>query len=272
MPSTVSAPHQPHPTQIGRDGSHKSRGGRLVPPSAPAPSLRPSAPRDRRCAASVLLYLDKPHRRRKVRARRHSIPDLVKVALQILLERRQRHTIHACSTSVRLDPLIGFPNELLRNVIRLCFRHRFLPLLVGRHPPLESRVPLLCPHYQASSLVLTRPSLGLASVLGSSWFWPLGGLPWHQGTGSHVPHKSLALVSRRLHAGRPSDSRQAPSELHPRPTTGAWFRRHPYAFDTSSTVHFRSSYQQSPDGFSPPFPQRSLPQPLCRSSLRWFEP
>jgi hypothetical protein len=28
---------------------------------------------------------------------------------------------------------------------------------------------LLHPHYQASSLLLTRPSLGLASVLGSSW-------------------------------------------------------------------------------------------------------
>src|SRR5215468_6398683 len=54
MPSTVAAPHQPHPTQIGRDGSHKSRGGRLVPPSAPAPSLRPSAPRDRRSSARLL--------------------------------------------------------------------------------------------------------------------------------------------------------------------------------------------------------------------------
>ena len=108
------------------------------------------------------------------------------------------------------------------------------------------------------------PRIGTLLLMGL----PLGGLPWHQGTGSHVPHKSLALVSRRLHAGRHSDSRQAPSEPHPRPTTGAWFRRHPYAFDTSSTVHLRSSYQQTPDGFSPPFPQRSPPQPLCRSSLR----
>src|SRR5215469_3450180 len=54
MPSTVSAPHQPHPTPIGRDGSHKSRGGRLVPPSAPAPSLRLSAPRDRQSSARLL--------------------------------------------------------------------------------------------------------------------------------------------------------------------------------------------------------------------------
>jgi len=64
---------------------------------------------------------------------------------------------------------------------------------------------------------------------------------------------SLSLVSRRLHAGRHSASRQAPSELYPRPTTGTRFRRHPNAFDTSSTVHSRSSYQRTPDGLSPPF-------------------
>src|SRR5262249_46284348 len=132
-------------------------------------AVRDSRNAERPLAASILLYLDKPHGRRDVRSRRHPIPDLVKVALQILLERRQRHAIHARSTSVRLYPLVGFPDELLRNVVRLCFRHRLLPLLVGRSPPLESRVPLLCPHYQASSLIRTRPSLGLASVLGSSW-------------------------------------------------------------------------------------------------------
>jgi hypothetical protein len=84
--------------------------------------------------------------------------------------------------------------------------------------------------------------------------------------------RASVLVSRRLHAARRSDSRQAPPELYPRPTTGAWFRRQLYAFDTSSAVHSHSTYQQTPDGFAPPFPQRSPPQPLCRSSLRWFEP
>ena len=120
-------------------------------------------------AATVLRYLDEPHGRREVRARRHPIPDLVEVALQILLERRQGLAIHARSTSVRLHPLVGFPNELLRNVVRLCLRHRLLPLLVDQRPRLESRVPLLRPHYQASSLLRARPSLRLASVLGSSW-------------------------------------------------------------------------------------------------------
>src|SRR3954470_7369137 len=74
-----------------------------------------------------------------------------------------------------------------------------------------------------------------------------------EATGSHVPHKSLSLVSRRLHAGRRSASRQASAELCRRPTTGAWFWRRPYAFDTSATVHSRSSDQRTPDGIAPAF-------------------
>src|SRR4051812_33099620 len=69
----------------------------------------------------------------------------------------------------------------------------------------------------------------------------------------YVPHKSLSLVSRRLHAGRRSASRQASAELCRRPTTGAWFWRRPYAFDTSATVHSRSSDQRTPDGIAPAF-------------------
>ena len=136
----------------------------------------------------------------------------------------------------------------------------------------ECRVPSLRPHCRASSLLRTRPSLRPASVLGASRVYRLAISLGIEATGSHVPHKSLSLVSRRLHAGRRSASRQAPSELRPRPTTGAWFRRRPNAFDTSSTVHSRSSYQCTPDGLSPPFPQRSPPRPLCRRSLRGFEP
>ena len=43
------------------------------------------------------VNLDEPHGRRKVRARRHPIPDLVEVVLQVLLECRQRLAIHARS-------------------------------------------------------------------------------------------------------------------------------------------------------------------------------
>jgi hypothetical protein len=75
---------------------------------------------------------------------------------------------------------------------------------------------------------------------------PLGGLPWHRG--NRFP-RSAQEVSRRLHAGRRPASRPASAELHPRPKTGVWFRQHPFASDTSLTVHLRSSYQRTPDGF-----------------------
>ena len=60
------------------------------------------------------------------------------------------------------------PDELLRNVVRLCLRHRLLPSRVGQYLRQECRVPSLRPHYQASLLLRTRPSLRPALVLGAS--------------------------------------------------------------------------------------------------------
>jgi hypothetical protein len=101
---------------------------------------------------------------------------------------------------------------------------------------------------------------------------PLGGLPWHRGTGSHVPHKSLSLASRRLHAGCHSVSRQAPSELRPRSTTGTWFWQRPYAFDTSATVHMRSSCQRSPDGLSRLFRNAHHPGHCAKAACGGLDP
>src|SRR5207249_5645659 len=76
----------------------------------------------------------------KVRAGRHPIPDLIEVALQVLLEDRQRLAIHARSSLVRLHPLIRFPDKLLRNHVRLGTRHQFLPLQeIGRASCRERR-------------------------------------------------------------------------------------------------------------------------------------
>ncbi len=204
-------------------------------------------PRGRR-PPPALGYLDEPHRRRVIRTRRHPVPDLVQVSLKVLLERRQGNAINATRPAVRPYLSVGVPDQLLRNFEWLCLRQRLLPSLVDRRLRLESRVPSLHPHYQASSLIRTRPPLCSASVLGSLRVCRLEVSLGIGAPGSHVPHKSLSLVSRRLYAGRRPAGQQAPSELRPRPTTGAWFRRHPYAFDTSSTVHSRSSYQQTPDG------------------------
>ena len=87
------------------------------------------------------------HLRWKVRARRHSIPDLVEIPLEILLEHRQRLAVHTRCTAVCLYPSIRIPNELLRNAIGLCFRHRLLPSLVGPRPLLDRRAPSLHPRY-----------------------------------------------------------------------------------------------------------------------------
>src|ERR1019366_2625693 len=219
----------------------------------------------------VLRNLDEPHGRREVRARRHAIPDLVEVSLQVLLECRQSLAVHARSTSVRLYPLEYSPDELLRNIVRLCFRHRLLPLPVDRHPPQARRDPFAPPalpgFIDTTGPSAPPPRIGTRLLMGP----PLGGLPSHRGGRFPRSTQEPAPSSRHFHAGHRSGSRQAPPELHPRPTTGAWFRWHPYAFDTSSAVHSRSPSRRSPDGLVPPFPSRSPPRPLDQSSIRWFE-
>jgi AcrR family transcriptional regulator len=58
-------------------------------------------------------------RRREVRARGHPVPDLVKVVLQVLLERLDGHAVRPGRTAVRLHLLPGLPHQLLRYGKRL---------------------------------------------------------------------------------------------------------------------------------------------------------
>src|SRR6516162_11551094 len=132
------------------------------------------------------------HRRWKVAARRHPIPDLVEVVLQVLLERFDRLPVHSGGAAVRLDLLVRLPHYLLGNHIRLRFWHRFLPLRVDASLWLTHSTPSLHPHYQASSLLWVDPSLGHASVLSALGGSPLHLFPWHRDPGSHVPRKSLS--------------------------------------------------------------------------------
>ncbi len=157
-------------------------------------------------------------------------------------------------------------------VIRLRFRHGLLPLLVGlRHQP-DRQAPSLHPRYRVSSLLRACPPLRPASVLCPLRVCRLGVSLEHRGWRFPRSAQEPALNSRRLYAGHHSGSKQVAPELCPGATTGLRFRWHPYAFDISSAVHSRSSFQRTPDGFVPPFPKRSLPRPLCRSSFRWFGP
>src|SRR5256885_11848197 len=91
------------------------------------------------------------------------------MAAQGLPDRGERVADNACRTIVRLHPLVRFPDELLRNHVRLRLRHGLLPSLVDLHPRPDRRAPSLHLGYQASSLLRARPPLRLASVLGSSW-------------------------------------------------------------------------------------------------------
>src|SRR5580700_1066951 len=138
---------------------------------------------------------------------------------------------------------------------RTALRQTSAPPLSGWPLPSAGPADPFAPPTLPGFLATTGPSapsprFGTRLLMGP----PLGGLPWHRGERFPRSAQEPAPGSRRLYAGHRSGSRQAPPELHPRPTTGAWFRRHLYAFDTSSAVHFRSSSRRAPDGFIPPFP------------------
>ena len=233
-----------------------------------------SAPRGRRsseCRAvgsALSLVSRRAARRRMIRARRHPIQTLYRFP-QVPLERRQGHTIHP-QHRVSPSPAGKLPRRVASECHKASPQTRLLPSRVGQHlrPSVRSlRSPRIARLHRYYGPVRPAPRIGI----GASQVF-VGDLPWHRGDRSPRSAQEPLTGPRRLHAGRRSASRQAPSELRFRPTTGTWFRRRPNAFDTSSTVHSRSSYQRPPDGLSLPLPQRSPPRPLCRRGLRRFEP
>src|SRR6266478_7943605 len=125
--------------------------------------------------ASVLLrYRHRAYWWRKVRSRRHAIPNLVEVVLQVFLEHLDRFRIDSSCSLIRFDPFVRLPHDLLGNIERLGLTRRFLPL--ARLTGASSRMtrPLrslgLSP---SSSLLRVAPSLCLASIR-----WSSGFLPW----------------------------------------------------------------------------------------------
>ena len=125
--------------------------------------------------ASVFLrYRHRAYWWRKVRARRHAIPNPIEVVLQVLLEHLDRFSIDASRSLIRFDPFVRLPHDLLGNTERLCLTHWLLPLarLTGASSwmtrPLRSLG--LSP---TSPLLRVAPSLCLASIR-----WSLGFHPW----------------------------------------------------------------------------------------------
>ena len=136
---------------------------------------------ERSRAAVVLRYLDEPHGRRMIRARRHPIPDLVQVTLQVPLERRQGthhpHPQHRGSPSPA--------GKLPRRVASEC--HKASPQTPA--PPLSgwptssARVsgpfapPALPGFIATTDPSVPAPRIGTRRLAGL----PLGDLPWHRG-------------------------------------------------------------------------------------------
>src|SRR5215470_14564356 len=116
--------------------------------------------------------LDRTHRRRKIAARAHPVPDLVQVAPQIFLELRHGLPVHPGRAAVLLDPLERRYDQALRDVKGLSCRRRLLhqrllpDLPVDRtnkpqvSPPLRS-----APITGASPLLRAGPPARPATVL-----------------------------------------------------------------------------------------------------------
>src|ERR1017187_6449099 len=155
-------------------------------------SWNPQLPFSARC----LRYFHRPHRRRKIAARRHPIPDPVQVPFQVPFEIRNRLLIDACRSLIGLYPFIRLQYLPLRNHKRLCLGHRLLPLLVdpltstpgplaqthrSTYPRIRTAIalrlwsttPSLHPVSRTSSLLRVVPPLGAASVLSLLWFFHL---------------------------------------------------------------------------------------------------
>src|ERR1700760_4322097 len=122
-------------------------------------------------APTLFRNRDCAHRRWKVAARTHPIPDLVEVTPQIFVELLERLPIHAGCAAIGPDRFIRFVHTLLIDMKRLVCRDR------RRHPVSSCSVnpthlirPLCSgPITGPSALIQVGPSQTLASVL-----WPRG--------------------------------------------------------------------------------------------------
>ena len=143
--------------------------------------------------AIALRYVDPPHRRRKVAARRQPIPELVEVVRKISLEvrnrsvRRRQPPLGWLSPSCRLPTLPVSECQTALPYPRGSSHRR----LTSR-PELNNATPSLQPHYRAFIPTTGRsapvPRIGTLTLMGAAhldFSLRIGA------TGSHVPRKSL---------------------------------------------------------------------------------
>src|SRR4051794_5398719 len=178
-----------------------------------------------------LRDLHRFHRRRKIRARRHSIPDLIQIILQIRLELLDTHTVHPGTAPIGLYLPIGVPHFPLANLKRFSFRwlqpfHVIppgQPRLIRRkdheRPDPFARPPL----QRSSSLLRVGPPACPATVLNPSRLEPLGTLPlttrkWATVSGACLPLFHTRAADQAHVASMPDTAwptRRAPARLIP---------------------------------------------------------
>ncbi len=176
---------------------------RSSPPSArsdPIPSECPAA-----FPPVAFGYLHRPHRRRKVAARRHPIPDLVEIVFQIPLKLRNRLLVDPCRSLVRLDPLDTPPRPpVWKYRTALPCLNQLLPFLVGSLLKLNDSAPSLQSHYRTFIATTGRSApvlrIGTLTLVGL----PLGLLPLHRSDRFPRSAQKPGSSSRHLHAGRRS--------------------------------------------------------------------
>src|SRR5215469_1185997 len=125
-------------------------------------------PEDSRPATMRFRYLHRTHRRRKIRPRRHPIPDPVQIIVPVLIELINGLSIHSRRALIRFDTTVRLPYKALRNVERLDRRRTRLahsppptrtPLILWLFEYIKSRNepdPSLHPHYKGFITTTTR--------------------------------------------------------------------------------------------------------------------
>src|SRR5471030_2064806 len=147
-------------------------------------------------------YFHRPHRRWKVAARRHPIPNLVQVPFQVPFKIRNRLLVNPCRSMVRFYSFIRLPDLPLGNTERPCLTHRLLPLLFGSLNFGSITQPLgSIPFSRTSSLLQVVPPLVSASVLSPSWFFHLWLLRSHRSPRFPRSAQSPLTSSGHLNAG-----------------------------------------------------------------------
>lgn len=199
-------------------------------------------------------YLHQSYRRWKVTPRRHPIPDLIKVALEILLEHRQSFPIHPGGATVGFHQLPRRQDKLFGNTVRLCFRHAFLPFQVDPFLKPVGSAPSLHPSYRASSLLRADQPLRSASGLQPSWGPPTWVPPLS--SKRQVPMFRMKACARLAPpiCRSPSSPYTGSCWTCPRLPNRPGFDDGSVSFDRASAVHFRSPSWHIPDESSSPFP------------------